>query len=363
MKIGILGTRGIPNYYGGFEQFAQFLSQGLVNRGHEVYVYCSNLHPYKKEKWNGVNLIHCKDLEEKIGTAGQFIYDLNCILDSRKRNYDVLLQLGYTSSSIWNKLLPNKPKILTNMDGLEWKRSKFSPKVQRFLKQAEKWAIYSSDTLISDSIGIQKYISEKYNKPSTYIPYGAEVFSNPNSKVLEKWECYKGQYYMLVARMEPENNIETILDGFVKSKTKLPFIVVGKLTTVFAKQMLKKYAQFKNIRFVGGIYDQEELSSLRYFSKAYFHGHSVGGTNPSLLEAMGSSALIIAHNNIFNKSILGDDAFYFSSPNEVANNINQLELREDFSGFKSKNLSKIKSDYSWEKIISDYERLMMNAIN
>src|SRR5690554_4959014 len=258
MKIGILGTRGIPNYYGGFEQFAQFLSEGLVNKGHEVYVYCSNLHPYKKESWKGVNLIYCNDLEEKIGTAGQFIYDFNCIVDSRKRNYDILLQLGYTSSSVWNMLLPNNSKILTNMDGLEWKRSKFSSKVQRFLKQAEKWAINSSDVLISDSIGIKEYILKRYGKDSIYIPYGAEIFSTPNDEVLEKWNCNIKNYYMLVARMEPENNIEFILDGYVKSKSNFPFIVVGKLTTVFAKAMLKKYTQFKNIRFVGGIYNQNE---------------------------------------------------------------------------------------------------------
>ena len=117
MKIAILGTRGIPNNYGGFEQFAEFLSKLLVKRGHIVYVYNSHNHPFKEDKWKGVNIIHCKDPEKKIGTVGQFIYDLNCILDSRKRDFDIILQLGYGSSSIWNKFLPKRSVIITNIFG------------------------------------------------------------------------------------------------------------------------------------------------------------------------------------------------------------------------------------------------------
>ena len=133
MKLGVLGTRGIPNYYGGFEHSLQYLSEEFVKKGHEVYVYNSHNHPYQDSEWNGVKIIHCKDPEYIIGTVGQFIYDLNCILDSRKRDFDVILQLGYTSSSIWSWLLPKKPKIVTNMDGLEWRRSKYSASSEVFI--------------------------------------------------------------------------------------------------------------------------------------------------------------------------------------------------------------------------------------
>ena len=122
MKIAILGTRGIPNYYGGFEQFAQHLSEYLVNKGHEIIVYNSHTHPYQEGEWNGVKIVHCKDPEDKIGAAGQFIYDLNCIIDSRKRDFDIILQLGYASSAIWYFLFPKKAIVITNMDGLEWKK-------------------------------------------------------------------------------------------------------------------------------------------------------------------------------------------------------------------------------------------------
>src|SRR5690606_25316653 len=138
MKIAIVGARGIPNFYGGFEQFAEYLSLGLVQKGHDVTVYNSHTHPYQEPTWNGVKIIHCKDPEDKIGTAGQFIYDLNCIRDARKRDYDIILQLGYTSSSIWGWLMPRRKSIVTtNMDGLEWKRTKYSKKVQKFLLFAE----------------------------------------------------------------------------------------------------------------------------------------------------------------------------------------------------------------------------------
>ena len=120
LRIAILGTRGIPNHYGGFEQFAEYLSSGLVQRGHEVYVYNSSQHPYTEKEWNGVQIIHCADPEHKLGTFGQFIYDLNCINDSRKRDFDILLHLGYTSDSIWHWRWPQKTVNMVNVDGMEW---------------------------------------------------------------------------------------------------------------------------------------------------------------------------------------------------------------------------------------------------
>ena len=121
-----MGSRGIPNRYGGFEQFAEYIAPALVEKGHQVYVYNSSAHPYREKSWKNVNILRGYDPEDKIGTAGQFIYDFNCILDSRKRNFDIILQLGYTSSSVWSFLYPKKPVLITNMDGLEWKRSKYS---------------------------------------------------------------------------------------------------------------------------------------------------------------------------------------------------------------------------------------------
>lgn len=354
MKIGILGTRGIPNYHGGFEQFAEFFASFLSEKGHEVYVYSSHTHPYKESSFKGASIIHCYDPEELIGTVGQFIYDLNCIRDSRKRNFDILLLLGYTSSSIWYRWLPKGPIILSNMDGLEWKRSKYNKWVRKFLKYAEKFAVKRSDYLISDSKGIQKYLMSEYGKESKYIAYGAEKFDTPNSSILSEYNLEKYQYNMLIARMEPENNIETILDGAVISENKAPFLVIGKCENSFGRYLMKKYRDYSHIRFLGGIYNLDHLNNLRHYSNLYFHGHSVGGTNPSLLEAMASNALIVAHRNDFNQAILEEDAFYFTQKDEVAHFIDTLVNKKDLTNMNTNNYNKIDQQFSWEIINSSY---------
>lgn len=355
MKIAILGTRGIPNYYGGFEQCAEFLALGLVKLGHDVIVYNSHDHPYKEKSWNGVNLVHCYDPEDKLGTAGQFVYDLNCILDLRKRKVDVILQLGYTSSSIWGWLLPKNTAVTTNMDGLEWRRTKYSNKVRGFLLRAEKLGVKHSDHLISDSKGIQDYLKEKYGKNSCYIPYGADVFHDPKEIALQEYNVTKQQYDLLIARLEPENSIEIILDGVQLASVNRQFLVIGKNKTKYGEYLKEKYQHVENIRFLGGIYDMEKLDSIRYYSNIYFHGHTVGGTNPSLLEAMASNCLVCANDNPFNKYILGNDGLYFKNAHEVAVLMQNTDKMQDtFQRMLQANLAKLKATYSWDTIVKQY---------
>jgi hypothetical protein len=361
MKISIIGTRGIPNRYGGFEQFAEYLSVGLVERGHEVTVYNSQLHPFSDKEFKGVKIIHCKDPENKIGSAGQFIYDLNCILDARKRNFDIIFQLGYTSSSIWSILFPKKTLLITNMDGLEWKRTKYSKCVQKFLQFAERLAVKHSNHLISDSLGIQNYIQEKYALCSTYIPYGAHIFAEPNSDTIKEYDLKEYEYDLLIARLEPENNIETILDGVFQSNCSRPFLVIGNHETKFGEYLKQKFCLDKRIRFLGGVYNNYLLNNLRYFSNIYFHGHSVGGTNPSLLEAMGASALICAHDNIFNNTILGSDSFYFKTKNDIITYLNSTKKSQHIE-FVKNNLDKINTIYNWQLIINQYENLFYTLL-
>lgn len=356
MKIAIFGTRGIPNHYGGFEQFAQYLSEGLCQMGHEVFVYNSHNHPYQKNKWNEVNIIHCYDPEFKLGTIGQFIYDLNCTLDSRKRNFDVILQLGYTSSSVWNWLFKRTSKLFTNMDGLEWKRTKFSKSVSLFLKYAERLAVKHSDVLISDSIGIQAYIQKKYSVKSTYIPYGANSFKTPNKDILEEFQLKPFEYDMLMARIEPENNVKMIIDAFVNSNVSRKLLVVGNMNTKLGRE-IQSYIDDTRLVFLGYVSDMDKLNNLRYYSNIYFHGHTVGGTNPSLLEAMASNALICAHKNIFNSSILNNDALYFNNQEQLIHTIENSN-KLDHQNLCSNNIDKIEKTYYWNKIIADYEHLL-----
>lgn len=362
-KIAILGSRGIPNHYSGFEQLAEYLAQGLVQMGYDVSVYNSHNHLYQEKTWNGVNIIHCHDPEYKMGTVGQFIYDLNCIKDSRNRNFDLIFQLGYTSSTIWFWLLPKKSKIATNMDGLEWKRSKYSKPVQQFLKVAEWLGVISSDRLISDSLGIQSYIKRRFNKDSSFIPYGAHLFNDPQVESLTEFGLEPYQYDMLVARMEPENNIEIIIKGFLKTNTGRKLIVVGNTQgTQHGKYLKSTYSDKPGVIFTEGIFDINKLNNIRHFSNLYFHGHSVGGTNPSLLEAMASSCLMAAHDNPFNKAILETEAFYFSNPQDVADIISKEEKKNNSEWVKL-NREKIEQKYTWDAIVNGYAKVITELTN
>ncbi|WP_426484150.1 DUF1972 domain-containing protein [Flavobacterium sp. 2] len=357
MKIVILGTRGIPNHYGGFEQCAEYLALGLVKRGFEIVVYNSHNHPYQEKEWNGVQIVHCYDPEYKLGTAGQFIYDLNCILDIRKRKCDIVLQLGYTSSSIWGWLMPKKAIITTNMDGLEWKRTKYSNTVKKFLRYAESLGVKYSDFLISDSIGIQDYLQKTYNASSTYIAYGATIFKNNDIKILTEYNLLPFEYDMLIARLEPENSIEIILDGVAEAKLLRPFLVIGNHETPYGQYLKQKFSSHSQIKFIGGIYNIDVLNNLRFYSNIYFHGHTVGGTNPSLLEAMASNSLICANDNDFNRYILGDDAVYFKDAIDVKNHLLDIQYQEQkFQLCLMENTNKIDKIYDWELIVDQYAK-------
>lgn len=361
LKIAILGTRGIPNHYGGFEHITEYVSAGLAKKGHLVTVYNSHNHPYSKNNWKGVNIQHCFDPEYKIGTAGQFIYDLNCIMDARKKNYDVILLMGYTSSSVWGHLYPKNSVIISNMDGLEWKRSKYSKPVQSFLKYAEKLAVKHSQFYISDSLIIKSYLQDKYDIDSRYIPYGADPYLESFQEQLDAGDALKEDYFLLMARMEPENNIETILEGFNNSNSRKAFKVIGDTSNRFGKYIENKFANDERIQFKGAIFDTPKVHAMQNNSYLYFHGHSVGGTNPSLLEAMASQALIAAHNNPFNKSVLHADAFYFSDAGEVREIVETVQRKEPEKTMVDNNLHKIKNLFNWQTIVDQYEDMIIHS--
>ncbi len=360
LRIGILGTRGIPNNYGGFEQFAQTISSGLLKRGHEIYVYNSSHHPYKGKDWNGVQIIHCKDWEHKLGTFGQFFYDLNCIRDARKRNFDVLFHFGYSSDSFWWRRWPKNTINIVNMDGLEWKRTKYNWLTRKFLKWAESLAAKKAQILVADSPAIQEHLLATYEKQALYIPYGAEVFTDGDSFVLSKYMLLPHQYFLLVARMEPENNVEMIIQGHLASNHQYPLFIIGSTDNKFGKYLSRKYNN-PNVKFAGPLYDKNPLDNLRFFSSIYFHGHSVGGTNPSLLEAMACGCTIAAHDNIFNKAVLQNEANYFLTAADVSAIINEPIDRTLIDQHKSLNLAKIGDIYNPGKIITAYERLISNV--
>lgn len=364
MKIAFVSTRGIPNNYGGFEQFAEYISVGLVQRGHDVTVYCPHFHPYKGNEYKGVHLKHVYSPEQWMGSSvGSFFYDFISLRNALKKdNYDVIYEAGYTSiipAYIWFNVKKIKhPIITTNMDGLEYKRTKFGSLVRKFIFWEEKMAVKHSHYLVADNMGIHDYYKEKYGKSSYYLAYGADIHEDYDVSLLSEYNLSPNEYYLIVARMEPENNVEMAIKGYLASneKDKRPLILVGKTNTPFAKELLKKYGNHKSVRFLGGIYDFKKINSIRYFSYAYFHGHSVGGTNPSLLEAMASNCFMLAHDNIFNKAVLGENAFYYKSVSQVKDLLNEMDSHIlEKQRMVDSNLDKIRSEYSWSHLVDLHE--------
>lgn len=366
MKIAFVSTRGIPNNYGGFEQFAEYISVGMAQRGHEVVVYSPKFHPYQESTYKGVRIKHIYSPETWMGSSvGSFFYDFASLRDAlKKEDFDIIYEAGYTSiipAYIWFNVKKRKrPIFTTNMDGLENKRSKFSPMVRRFLDWEEKMAVKYSHYLIADNMGIHDYYKEKYGKESKFLAYGADIHDDFKAEYLEEFGLKSEEYYILIARLEPENNIVMAIEGYLHSKEngRRPLIVVGKTNTPHGKELVEKYGNERNVEFVGGIYDFKKLDSVRHFSKAYFHGHSVGGTNPSLLEAMATGCFIFAHDNIFNRAVLKENAFYYPSADKVTEYLNRIDTIAEGSKiqYTARNIEVIRNEYSWESLIDKHEK-------
>jgi glycosyltransferase involved in cell wall biosynthesis len=361
IKVAIVGTRGIPNNYGGFEQFAEYISKELVNSNFEVTVYNPSFHSYNSNEYEGVKIVKKWSPEARIGNSANFIYDFLSYRDAIYSNHDIVYLAGYSTIFPANILIPKRnSKIVTNMDGLEFKRSKYSKLAQLFILFTEKVAVWRSDFLVSDNEGIQKYYENQYNKKSFFIPYGAEVPDSFNLSILKTYQVLEYEYYLLIARFEPENNIEMIFDGYIQSQSKLKFIAIGNCNNDYGKSIQSKYPQ---CHFIDSLYNKTHLNTLRHYSCIYFHGHSVGGTNPSLLEAMACQSYIFSHNNEFNKSVLNDNAYYFSNPDDISKGINNInELKKSKAKFVSENLNSVNNLYTWENICNLHKEMFKTIL-
>ncbi len=365
MKIAIVSTRGIPNNYGGFEQFAEYISVGLVQRGYEVIVYSPHFHPYQGDSYHGVRVKHIYSPERWLGSSvGSFFYDFLSFRDALlTERCDIIYEAGYTSiipAYIWyNVRCVTSSIVVTNMDGLEQRRTKFHPLVRRFLEWEERMAVKHSHHLIADNIGIQQYYKSKYGVDSKYLAYGADIHHDFSQEALAPYGVTAKNYYLLIARLEPENNIVVAIEGYLASAEygKRPLLIVGKTNTPHGKDLVKRYGQYEHVHFLGGIYDFTVLDALRHYSYAYFHGHSVGGTNPSLLEAMAAQCLILAADNIFNRGVLDNNALYYSSSSEVTQHLNSITsiVNHKRQQFITNNTAKIRHEYSWQHLIAEHD--------
>ena len=237
---------------------------------------------------------------------------------------------------------------------MEWKRQKWNKIVQKVTKSLEKYGVKYSDYLIADNTGIQQYICDEYNRESEFIAYGAVDVKPPSASFLSEYGLNAYNYLLSIARLEPENNLEMMFDAYVKSGIKRPYFVVGRHITSYGDFLKDKYRD-KGIIFLGGIFDKSVLDNIRYYSTCYLHGHSVGGTNPALLEAMAAQTFILAHDNKFNRSVINNNAFYFDSANKLADLLKDKAIMKNKDTFIINNLIRIDKAYRWSIAVTKYE--------
>jgi glycosyltransferase involved in cell wall biosynthesis len=353
MKISIIGTRGIPAKYGGFETFAEEITPRLVQNGFDIAVQCDQSEKHYAD-WFGAKLYYSSYTK----STNPLKYYFDGIRWGLK-NSDIVLIAGTGGSIFYFLNIFHRKIIITNTDGIESGRVKWSLLKRWYVKISEIFAVWFSDSLIADSIAVSQYLINKYRfaeRKIDVVEYGAYLNELSDPVVLNKYNVRHEDYYLIICRIEPENNLMMILEGFSKAKTYCTLLIVGPLKNSRFCENLVKTFKSDRIRFLGGIYDKHEISSLRSSCKAYIHGHSVGGTNPSLLEAMGSGNLIICHDNVFNREVTSDSQLYFKSPSDLTESINLVEIlpREKKKIFQDKGRERIISYYNWDNILTKY---------
>ncbi len=355
MKLAILGTRGIPAQYGGFETVAEKLATHLVARGVSVTVFCPANLPKPDSTYQRITLKYVKS--PRLGSFSETIWDVLCLWKARL-GYDVVYMLGVGAGfAAWMPRLYGAA-VLVNSDGLEWKRRKWSWAQRAYLAFAEAMSVLFATRIIADASAIAEYLCKRYpklRKVST-IGYGADIPSiQPTYELLNNWNLEPGSYYLVVCRLEPENHVLEIVEGFELSKSTRQLAILGDIDNHNWYTRLLHSHRSDRIRFLGTVYDQDKLTTLRISACAYLHGHSVGGTNPSLLEAMACSNLVIAHDNPFNREVLGDCGLYWSTREEVASKVEAVdELRVNAGNRKMMAREIIRTRYSWERICDAY---------
>ena len=322
-----------------------------VKAGHEVVVYTVGNHPEKITELNGVAIRYIFNPEKRLGLSGQFIYDFLCILDARAQNFDVILQLGYTTSGIWSFLWP-KHKTITNMDGLEHQRAKYAGPLASFLKWSERRAAKRSKLLIADNPEIANYLN-KYKVPISTIAYGSEIIEEPADakELLQRHHFPTDNFHLHIGRIQPDNHVFEILDAAVNSRETL--VTVGDYTTRYGRKLKATFPE-PNIIYAGTIYDKTILNALRTRATFYLHGHSVGGTNPALLEAMGSGSMVLAHENPFNASVLGGLGALWKDEEVLTRLLTQRPSMEIRSEQARLSRERIKTHFNWEDVAKNY---------
>jgi glycosyltransferase involved in cell wall biosynthesis len=362
LRIAIIGSRGIPAGYGGFETFAQELAPRLVERGHEVTVYCRRGYTGDDElvEYKGVRLVHTPALRSR--TLEQLSHEFTSIVDSIGRGFDLYYFLGYRGAPFYLPIRASKRVVIVNTDGLEWKRRKWNRLGRTYLRTAEWIAAHlAADELVSDARAIADYFVEAHGKASTYLTNGAYVFGPDDllPEVLDEHGLELEGYYLVACRIEPENNVDLIVREFIASGSPRQLIVAGGMNyeTPYWRE-LQALAEGSRVRFLGPVYGPMLIESLHLGAYGYLHGHEVGGTNPALLKAMGCGNLAIALETPFNAENLADAGQYWTKePGSLAARISWADANpEAVRELGARAQDRIRADYTWDGVADAHDR-------
>lgn len=366
--LSILGCRGIPASHGGFETFAEYLSLHLVERGWEVTVYCQtegkNNGLITYDNWNNINLINIE--VNRTGAWGTIIFDYFSIRHALKHTQSLMLTLGYNTAAFCIPFRLYGIKNLINMDGLEWKREKWSFIERTWFWINERFGCWLGNHLIADHPEIENHLVSRVSRLKiTTIPYCSDPINSEDADVavLKKFNIKPNNYFTIIARPEPENSILEIVKAFSKKSRGYTLLVLGTYhpnNNDYHRSVTD--AASEEVQFIGAIYDKQILKSIRYFSLAYIHGHRVGGTNPSLVEALGAGSAVIAHDNRFNRWVAGDAAYYFNNVDDCAFIFDEITKSGNnlLTSKKEASRRRFNDTFTNEKVLGQYERLLEN---
>ena len=379
--VFIIGSRGLPAQYGGFETFVDQLVSHQVSPDIQYHVAClSNDQAYYHFDYKGVDCYTIK--APKLGPARVIAYDMMAINYALKHikkqgiEQPIFYVLGNTIGAFVapfaRKIHKMGGRFYINPDGLEWKRAKWAKPIQAYLKYSEKIMTRHADLVISDNPGIESYIKEAYPwSKTTYIAYGTDLsptsLNSQDNKVREfyqKWQTQEKNYYLILGRFVPENNYETAIREFMASSTKRDLVIIcNQEGNPYFEELRARtgFDQDPRVKFVGTVYDQDLLKYIRKEAFAYIHGHEVGGTNPGLLEALAQTDLNLVLGVSFNQTVAKDSAHYWTKETgNLAHLIDRVDSLEDVSEWGQRAKANMKQNFTWEKIVGEYEELFLS---
>lgn len=363
MRIALIGTRGAPARYGGFETAVEEIGARLAEAGHRVVVYCRNpgqdLTRYRAMDLVNLPALHARGLET-------LSHSLLSVLHQQLRPADVAVVFNAANAPLIPILHARGVPVAVNVDGIEWRRSKWGPSAKRYYRRAEATAARRADTLIADARGIQEYYRTRYGTESVFIPYGARVLTTLDDDGLAALGLQPRAYHLVVARFEPENNLAIILRGYRASAAGHPLLVVGdhRRTHPDLQDAISSAGADPRVTFAGPVWDQDLLDRIYFHSGTYIHGHSVGGTNPSLLRAMGAGAPVVAFDVNFNREVLSDTGRYFANEGALAALLEGAESDpEDARQLGRVGRERAGKLYNWDHVAAEYERVCAELVS